>query len=203
MTQQVQELIEKIKQEGIGAAEKTAREIEDEARSRAQAIVAQAGKEARQKIAEAEGEVKKLQDSARAALLQASRDTMISLRKKIESLLCAVVREQVSGAMTPEVLARVMEAAVKAAVDGGAENADITAMVNRDDLEKLEKGALAGLQKAVASGVRLQGSDDIGRGFLISFDGGKSSFDFSDQSLAEYLGAFLNARMAGLLKESV
>lgn len=203
MTQQVQELIEKIKQEGIEAAEKTAREIENEARSRAKAVVAQAEKQARQKIAAAEGEVKKLQESAHAALLQASRDTLISVRKKIESLLGSVVREQVSGAMTPEVLARVMEAAVKAAVGGASENADITATVSRDDLEKLEKGALAGLQKAVASGVRLQGSDDIGRGFLISFDGGKSSFDFSDQSLAEYLGAFLNVRVAGIIKEAV
>ena len=70
-----------------------------------------------------------------------------------------------------------------------------------NDLEKLQKGLMAKLQQDVKKGVTFQ-STEIAKGFTISFDGGKSYFDFSDASLAEYLSAALNPEVANLLKEA-
>ena len=59
------------------------------------------------------------------------------------------------------------------------------------------------LKKKVKEPIVFKTSDEISKGFTISFDGGKSSFDFTDESLAQYLGRFLNSQVAQLVKDSL
>jgi hypothetical protein len=49
----------------------------------------------------------------------------------------------------------------------------------------------------------LRSADNIRAGFTISFDQGKSCFDFTDESLAEFLGQYLNEHVTKILKESL
>ena len=44
---------------------------------------------------------------------------------------------------------------------------------------------------------------DIRAGFVISYDGGKSQWDFSDKALAEYIGSCLNPKLNVILEEAV
>lgn len=202
MSHQVQELIDKIKEDGYQAAEQKTKEIEAQAQSQAQKIVADAQAKANQIVENAKAEAKKLEESANAALAQASRDTLIFLSQKIHSLLKAIINENVSEALTSENLARIIENMITNMMkESAAEGVLVT--VSPDDLKKLESTALAQLQKNIKSGITLQASADMGGGFLISFDKGKSSFDFSEKSLAEYLSAFLNESMAKRIKSAV
>ena len=68
------------------------------------------------------------------------------------------------------------------------------------DLKELRDGFLAQLQKQFKCPVHFQASEDIGKGFTVSFDQGKSSFDFSQEALAEYLSVYLNEELAALVK---
>ena len=39
-------------------------------------------------------------------------------------------------------------------------------------------------------------------GFRISYDAGKSWFDFTDKALTEYMGKFVNAQILDILKDA-
>jgi hypothetical protein len=49
-------------------------------------------------------------------------------------------------------------------------------------------------------GIQFKFSKDIKVGFIISFDKGKSFFDFTDEGFQEALGVYLKPELASLLK---
>ena len=204
MSQEVQELIEKIKNEGIEQAQIKAREIETQAQREAKRVIDEANRQAKQKLGLAEEEIKKFKESAQTALKQASRDTLLTLRKHIQGMLSLIIREGVQDSLNAEKLAHVIETAIHKFMEKDSANVDVRVALSEKDLETLKHGFLAKLQKTIKSkSIRLQSSQDISGGFTISFDGGKSSFDFSDTSLADYLSSFLNERVTELLKDSI
>lgn len=198
MSQQVQELIDKIKSEGIQTAEQKAKEIEASTKAKADQIIAGAEAKAQQLIVDAKEEIKKMQESTQMALKQGSRDTILSLRKEVENILHQVIAQEVSAALSAEALANILTVVVKDYL--GSKDGDVQISLNDKDAKALKDGFLAKLQKQIKGEIKLQASGDVGRGFTISFDKGKSSFDFTDESLAQYLSNFLNAEIAALLK---
>src|SRR3989338_6306552 len=108
MSQQVQELIDKIKTEGLQAADQKAREIEERAKRNAQGILNEANKRAQDLLLEAEEEIQKKQEASRTALRQASRDTLLSLKKEVQKLLHKVIAAQVADALTPDKLSDII-----------------------------------------------------------------------------------------------
>lgn len=200
MSQQVQELIDKIKTEGLAAADQKAREIEEHAQRSAQGILSEANKRAQELLLDAEEEIRKKQEASRTALQQASRDTLLSLKKEVQKLLYKVVAAQVADALTPQKLSDIIAEIADKAVDGKSAGAGIEVVLNPKDLKELRDGFFAKLQKQFKDPVHFQASEDIGKGFTVSFDQGKSSFDFSQEALAEYLSGYLNEELAALLK---
>ena len=203
MAQQVQELINKIKTEGIEAAQLKAAEIETAARHRADTIVGDAKKLAEQMIAEAKAEIKKSQKASEIALQQSSRNMLLSLRKDIQSLLKNIILSRTSEVLSADDLARIIQTAVNNYTSKGAATENIKLLLNDNDLMKLKDGFLSDLQKRLKGSVAFKSSQEIGKGFVVSFDNGKSSFDFTDRGLAEYLSAFLSDELAGIVKISV
>jgi len=202
MTQNVQELINKIKSDGIQAAEQKAREIEDAAKAEANKVLVDARKQKEAMIVQAKEEINRLQESANKALQQSSRDTLLSLKKEIQNTLKKIVEQQVKDTLTSENLAQILSDVIKNFVNQD-ENASLQVAVSAKDLEKLQNGFVSKLQKQIKQQIKLQAADDIGKGFTISFDEGKSSFDFTDASLAEYLSSYLNAQVSTIVKDSV
>jgi len=203
MSQQVQELIDKIKSEGVQAAEDKAKEVEAQAEAKSQEIIAKAQQQAEQILANAKQEVKKMQEATQMALQQASRDTLLSLRKEIEQNLQKIITAEVSSALTSERLAQILENLIQGFFKEKSDNENIFVNLNSEDLKQLNDGFISKLQTQLKTAIKLQASDDIGNGFSISFDAGKSAFDFTDVSLAEHLGVYLNEQVAALVKESV
>lgn len=201
MTQQVQELINKIKTEAIDAAQKKAEEIEAQAKTKAHEIIAKAQEETNKLKADAEAQIAKSKEAAEKALKQAARDTLLDLRSEIEKILKKIVFQSVGEALTPEELARLLGILVEKSLEKSSGNSGIQAVLSPSDLEKVKKGFLAKLQGRLKEGIRLEPSADISKGFLISFDGGKSAFDFTDVSLAEYIASYLNPEVAALIKD--
>ena len=203
MSQQVQELIDKIKSEGIDAAQKKGQEIESQAQKKAQETIEHGQKRSEQMIVQAKEEIKKFQEAAQANIKQAARDTLLNLKREINQILQALITQEVSDTLTPENLAAIITAAVKSFLNQQTAATDVRVALSPTDLEKLRNGFLAKLQDELTKPIQCQANGDMHKGFTISFDGGKSSFDFSDASLAEYLGTYLNEEVAALVKEAV
>ena len=201
MSQQVQELIDKIKAEGVQAAGQKAKEIEDNARANAQKITAEAQARAKHIIAQADTQAKKTHESTEMALKQSARDMLLALKKEIQDVLRKVVSRQVKESLSPEQMAGIIAEVVKGSVKANLVDQNIEVALSASDLKKLKDGMIAKLQDEIKKPLTFRAGDGISSGFTISFDEGKSFFDFSDRSLIEYLSTYLNAQVAALLEE--
>ena len=198
MTEELKHLIEKIREEGIEVAEGKARVIEEEAGKRAEDIIQKAKKESQSIVAKAKEEAAKTEAATKALLEQAARDILISLRKEIGSTLDRVALAEIHGSLASQQMADIITALIKEYVKGG--EGDIVVMLNKGDVEKVQKSVMGGLGAEIKKGVTIRPSEDITGGFTISFDGGKSHYDFSDKALAEYIGTYVHPKLRELLK---
>ncbi len=199
MSQHVQELIDKIKTEGLQAADQKAKEVEDSAKALVQRIIADAEVKAKHIVADAEAKAQATRESTEMALKQAARDTLLALRKEIEGVLQKVIAKELKGALSPEQLAGIVSEIVKGSVKANLAESNIEVTVSAADLKTFEDGFAAKLQKEIKQPVTFKSADGISTGFTISFDEGKSCFDFTDASLVEYLGTYLDTQVAALL----
>lgn len=200
MAEELKNLIEKIHQEGVKAAEDKASNIEDEAKRQAKAIVEKAEKEAKNVIAEAEEKISKIEESGKVSLKQAGRDLLLSLRKEINAVLNKIVVSHVRKALNPDELSKIISTLIKDY--GGGEKGDIIVSLKKEDLEKLKKGFLNELKDETKKEITLKSSEDIHGGFIISYDSDKSHYDFTDKALAEYIGLYLKPELSEMLKET-
>lgn len=199
MPEEIKGLIEKIKQEGIQAAEAKAREIASLTNAKADVILKEAKGEAEKIIAGAKEEAKKTQDATEAMLTQAARDMLLTLRLTIEEMLNKLIAAKVHETLTLEELTKIILACVKE--HGAHSKEDILIFLSRSDAKKLD-GLLNELKEQVKQKILLKPSDEIQAGFIISFDAGKSQFDFSTKSLAEYIGSYLKPKLSELLRQA-
>jgi len=199
MTEDIKGLIEKINQEGIKKAQESARRIEEEARRQAEEIIARAKKEAQKMILEAKDEIARYDEKERSLLVQAGRDFLLSLKKEINAMLQRLISSDVHQALSAETLARIITEMTKS---GGQHKEEIIIALNKEDLKSLEKGFLLKLKEAAKKGIILKESQDIRSGFTISFDNGRSCFDFTDKAIAEYIGESLKPKLAEILKSA-
>ncbi len=195
---QLQELLEKIKREGVEAARAEAARVLAEAEAAKQARLEEAEREAKAIVEKARADAARAEESGRAALAQASRDLLLSFRASLESLLAAAVRSEVKEALGPEALAAAIPAAVKALASGG----ELSVLLSPQDIRKLEGKYAQALAAELGKGVELKPYADLDAGFRIAEKGGAVYYDFSAEALAELLARHLNARLAETLRSA-
>ncbi|MBU4346801.1 MAG: hypothetical protein KKH29_05720 [Candidatus Omnitrophica bacterium] len=198
MVEDIKGLIEKINQEGIRAVQGKAKNIEAQARQRAEEIVAKAQAEAEKIIAEGRDKVVKTQQSTRLSLEQTGRDLLLTLSKEINTMLNNLIARGVRTALSPQEMAKIIVTLIKNY--SGKEKSDIVVLLNKQDLESLEKGLLGELKEELKKGMVLKASEGMNAGFMISYDRGRSHFDFTDKALTEYIGTYLQPKLAQILK---
>ena len=200
MAEELKELLEKIRREGIDAAEERAREIEAQARRRSEEIIRGAEKRSSDIISEAEARIAKAEESGRQSLKQAARDTLISLHQEIAAMLDKIVAAHINKALGTEELAKILIAIIK---DAGSSAKDKTVIsLKKEDLDKVEKALFAELGAEAKKAVMLKHAAGINGGFTISYDSGRSYYDFTDKALAEYMAAYLRPELAKRLEEA-
>jgi V/A-type H+-transporting ATPase subunit E len=201
MAEEIRDLIEKINQDGIKAAEEKAKAIEDEARQKAEEILSFARKKADEMIASAEDRVHREDEKERILLAQAGRDLLLSLRKEINAMLGRIIVSDIRESLTPDALFSLLVEVVRNHRAG--EPGGIMVILKKEDLEALEKSYLNRLEDETKTGILLRPSEEIAGGFTISFDSGRSYYDFSDRALAEYIGTYLKPKLNQILKDAV
>lgn len=198
MSEQIKELIEKIQQEGVKSAQDKAQAIEDQARRRAEDIVKAAKTEAEKIIAEAQDKAIRRENAGKALLEQAGRDMLLSLRKEINAALERLIVSRIRLTLKPEELVRIITNLIKDSL--GGEKTGVIISLNKQDMEGVEKGFLNELAEETRKGITLKASEDILGGFIISYDHGKSHYDFTDKALAEYISLYLKPKLSEILK---
>ncbi|MBN1913596.1 MAG: hypothetical protein JW788_04270 [Candidatus Omnitrophica bacterium] len=200
MAEDIKGLIEKINQEGIKAAEEKAAVIIAEAKKGSEEIISQAKKESQRLLDEAKDRIAQEDAKEKALLAQAARDMLLALRQEIGLTLDKIIRQETESAFTPEIIIKVISELLK---NQNTTMQGVTITLNEKDAQALEKGALAKLKEQVKKEIILRPSQQVNKGFLISFDAGKSQFEFTDKAISEYIGSYLKPKLKDLLEQAI
>lgn len=201
MPEDIKGLIEKIQQEGVRAAEAKAGAIEEEAKKKAAQIIKDAQARAQKIAADSQDEIARYKQSAEASLKQAGRDLILSLEEEIEQMLERLIKARTQEVLTPQELIRVIDSLIKGY--SKKEDSQIAVSLSKGDFKKLQEGFAGELKEMAKKGIELKPSDEVSGGFIISYDEGKSHFDFTDRALAEYIGKHLKPGLLGILEGSI
>ncbi|MBU1125264.1 MAG: hypothetical protein KKC84_04505, partial [Candidatus Omnitrophica bacterium] len=115
----------------------------------------------------------------------------------LKRLLAASIQQ----ALSPQELARILASLIKE--QASMQKEEIAICLSKSDAEQVEKAFLGELQGAAKKAIRLVPREEIRAGFSISYDQGKSSFDFTDKALAEYIGTYLKPKLAQILSPEI
>ncbi len=200
MSENLKGLLEKINQEGIKSAEENKKAIENKARLEAEKIVKDAGRLAEEIVRKAESEAVKTKKNAELSVKQASRDLLLSLKEDIRKTLNKIAAEEINKALPPDETGKILAGLIQGYVEKKGEAGDIRVLLKKEDLEKIKNSFMSKLKDKLKSGVDFRPSANINAGFSISFDKGRSYFDFSDEGLLETLSVYLNPELAKIIK---
>jgi len=196
----VQELLEKIKREGVETAEAEAAKIVSEAESRRAGIIAAAEKEAKAMVERAKLDAARSEEAGKAALLQASRDLILAFRGELEKLLATLVKADVDAAFDAETIKKALPAILESWAKTGSD--EIAVMLSEKDLKPIEAFFKDKLGGTLRKGVEFKPQKDTRTGFRIVEKGGAAYYDFSAQAVADMLGSYLNSRLAAIVAEA-
>ena len=198
---QLQELIDKIKKDGIESAAVDASRVKAEAEAEAKRIVEAARREAESVIAKAKADAERAEKAGIAAVEQASRNLVLAFRAEIERLLAAVVVREASAAYGDDALKAAVPEILTSWASKGADSLDL--LLPAATLSRLEAFFKDKLAAELKKGVELKAERGLGAGFRIAAKDGSAYYDFSAAAVAELLSAYLNPRLAETLKAAV
>jgi V/A-type H+-transporting ATPase subunit E len=199
MAEEIKELIEKIRSEGVRAGEDKAKAIELDAVKKARQIINDADAEAKRILSEARGAILRTEESSRSSLKQAARDCIIGLKKEMLAALNKITLHHVHKTLTAEETGKLITHLLKEC--GAKEKGDIIVTLKKEDADKLAGAFVSELSGELKKGLVLKPSEDIRAGFTISYDHGKSYYDFTDKALAEYIGSYIRPKLSDILKD--
>ncbi|OHD76657.1 MAG: V-type ATP synthase subunit E [Spirochaetes bacterium RIFOXYC1_FULL_54_7] len=196
----VQELLEKIKREGVDSAEAQAAKILAQAEEKCKAIIVAAEKEAKAIVEAGRTDVARAEESGKAALAQASRDLLLAFRGEVEKLLASIVRVDTEAAFDADALKKVLPAILESWAKDGRD--ELSVLVPEKDLAVLEAFFRDKLASKLKVGVELKPLKNVKSGFRVAEKGGAAYYDFSAEAAATMLGAYLNTRLATIVAEA-
>lgn len=213
----VEELISRLRNDGVMAGQAEAEKIIHDAKMQAEAIVHKAEQQAKQLLAQATTEANELQHTAHDALQLAARDAMLKLRDTLLGSFSEEVGRVVGTQMADrEFMAKLILALASRVRDKTGLDACEQVLLQipektlgsnflKQNPEELKEGTLSHLTAAIAAdllrkGVTLGGSSDLHGGVFIKLVDEEMVIDFSDHSVAALLLEHLQPRFRALLQ---
>ncbi len=202
MDVQLQELIDKIKKDGVASAQSSAAAIVAEAEKKAAAIVAEAEEKAAGIVKAAKSETERMEKASIDAVRQAGRNLILEFRDSITAELSALTASETAASYSADMLKTLIPETVKAwAMKPEAES--LTVLLSEKDCAALESNLKAALKAVIAKGVEVKADRSLASGFRIGLKDGAAYYDFSAESVAELFSAYLNPRVASIMKDAV
>ena len=199
MDVQLQELIDKIKKDGVTAAEKEAAKIIADASKKAESIIKDAESKAEQIKKDAKAETNRMQKASDEAIVQAGRNMLLSFKDSLVQELDGLIQAETAKSLSKDTLKKLVPETVKL----WAKNADaseLSVLLSDKDLKALESSLTTALKTEIKKGLEIKPDKTLTAGFRIGVKNGAAFYDYSAESLAEMFAAYLNPKVAGLMK---
>ncbi len=201
MDVQLQELIDKIKKDGVASAELNAQKIIAEAEKKAASIVSAAEAKADNIIKTAKVESERMEKTSEDAIAQAGRNLIISFRDGINQELSALVNTEVSKVYDKDLLKKLIPETVKSWANN-TDAQDLSVLLSPKDLKALEDNFKTSLKSYISKGLTIKSDSGLSSGFRIGAKDGSAFYDFSAEEVANLFSAYLNPKTTEIMKRA-
>ncbi len=194
---QLKELIDTIQREGVDKARQESESLLKQARAQADELLAAARAQADELLAGARRERERLERAGRESLQQAARDLMLKVRKQLEAVFSALLKEKAAKALGDREIGTAIAALIANWTPGQQD--EIEVLLPKERFAPMAKALRQALAARIAAGIEIKASADVVDGFRVAEKQGNAYYDFSAASIAENLAVFLNPVMAGIV----
>ena len=199
MNDKLQQLTDKLYNEGLSKGKQEGEAILAEAKKKAEAIVAQANRQAEEIIGKAKADAEDSRHKVESDVKMASTQSLQATKKDIENLLVAKIAAEpvkaslADGAFLKEIIKEV-------AKKFSAENPEDLALVLPEKLQKeLEPFVTGELAKTLGKEVKVSFSKKIAGGLTIGPADGSYFVSLTDETFSELIGEYLRPATKKLL----
>ncbi|WP_369855256.1 hypothetical protein [Candidatus Thalassolituus haligoni] len=212
----IDELVNRLRQDGVEAGETAAAAILADARQQAAALLADATRQAEQLVADAQQQAQRQQQAAAEAMQIAFRDLVLDMKSMLEQRFSAdvsrLVRQQID---QPQLLAKLVQAAAGRLLEqaelppeGDLELLLPPHILALDDIRRAPESAMQGPLADLAfalqvdmlrDGVTLANRSDDHNGIKLVLRGQQVEVDLSDRAIAGLLLGYLQPRFRAIL----
>jgi V/A-type H+/Na+-transporting ATPase subunit E len=200
MEGKLQELTNKIYQEGVEKARKEAAEILAQAEQQANHLLNEARREAERSRVKAEEDAKELRSNVISELQLSARQAISVLRQEISGLVSArMLSQPLDEAFSDkEFLQKLIETAVNKWNPGG-ENGGLQVSLPESEREALGKYLEKRLPQHLDKGLQLRFDDRLQSGFRIGPADGSYVISFTPEDFDQFFRQYLRAHTSRLL----
>lgn len=199
MNDKLQQLTDKLYNEGLSKGKQEGEAILAEAKKKAEAIVAQANRQAEEIIGKAKADAEDYRHKIESDVKMASAQSLQATKKDIENLLVAKIAAEpvkaslADGAFLKEIIREV-------AKKFSTENPEDLALVLPEKLQKeLEPFVTGELAKTLGKEVKVSFSKKIAGGLTIGPADGSYFVSLTDETFSELIGEYLRPATKKLL----
>ena len=200
MQNKLQELTDKLYNEGLAKGKQDADNLLAEAREKAGEIVAEAKAQAEKIISDARKQADDIKSRTEGDIKMASTQTMSALRQQIEQMISAkAIGAKVDEALSDkQFLGKVISTVASAfKADGSAASLDV--ILPEDMKRSLESFVSASIDKELSKSLSFGFSSDFEQGFRIAPKDKGYFIDFSDETFKSLLSDYLRPATSKIL----
>ena len=201
MQTKLQELTERIYQEGVNKAREEADNILSEAQKKAEQVISKAHKDAEEIVKNATREAESLQQNSLNELKLAGRQAISDLKQKIAGLVEAkVVQPETKGAFKDLAFTQeLIQTIVNNWNPRESENVALSLLLPKDNQKEFEAFFKEKAKNLLDKGLEVEYSNRMKNGFKIGPKNGSYLISFADEDFENFFRGFLRPRLVEML----
>ena len=200
MQNKLQELTDKLYNEGLYKGKQEAEQMKANAKNEAAQIIAQAKEQAQEILAKAQSEAAELKSKTENDVKMASSQAFTAVKQQIESVITAKSLAPAKAAVAEtEFLKEIVKAIVTAFNPQNSDSVALEIILPAEKQAELEQFAKEQLAKICSAGVDVQFSKGIQGGFKIAPKGEGYMLSFTDKDFENIIAEYLRPKTKELL----
>ena len=200
MQNKLQELTDKLYNEGLSKGKQEAEQMMANAKNEAAQIIAQAKEQAQEILAKAQNEAAEIKSKTENDVKMASLQAFTAVKQQIESVITAKTLAPAKSAVAgTEFLKEIVKAIVTAFNPQNSDSVALDIILPAEKQAELEQFAKEQLSKICSAGVDVQFSKGVQGGFKIAPKGEGYMLSFTDKDFENIIAEYLRPKTKELL----
>ena len=200
MQNKLQELTDKLYNEGLSKGKQEAEQMMANAKNEAAQIIAQAKEQAQEILAKAQNDAAELKSKTENDVKMASLQAFTAVKQQIESVITAKTLAPAKAAVAEtEFLKEIVKAIVTAFNPQNSDSVALDIILPAEKQAELEQFAKEQLSKICSAGVDVQFSKGVQGGFKIAPKGEGYMLSFTDKDFENIIAEYLRPKTKELL----